>query len=269
MIKTKHFEEAIQFTMGQEVNGDVPYLTTVYLVDGLLIDTGPRHTAMELAQALEGRYVKLAVNTHYHEDHIGGNAILMRRFGIKILASRLSVPIIKQGAKLYRVGEEAWGAPEPTDVSCLPETIETDRFRFDVIDTPGHCHGHVALVELSRGWCFSGDLYVHWEPNLYGPSEEDLTEIVKSMKKLIGLKTERLVLLTSVGRVVQDGRAALQSRIEYYQASAHRARQLQKEGLSVVGIRDELFGGESYVAHATDGEISSEHFVEALLTADI
>jgi glyoxylase-like metal-dependent hydrolase (beta-lactamase superfamily II) len=269
MIKISQVEQLIQIRMGREVNGTVPYATAAYLIDGLLIDTGPGHTATELAQALEGRYVKLAVNTHHHEDHIGGNAILMRKFGIEILASCLSAPIIRQGPKMYALGEEAWGVPEPTEVGRLPETIETDHFRFDVMDTPGHCHGHVALVEPTRGWCLSGDLYVPWEPTRYRRGEEDLIQTIRSMEKLIGLKTEKLVLLTSVGRIVQDGRSALRSRIEYYQKLARRARQLEKKGLSVVAIRDELFGGESPIAEATGGDISSEHLVEALLSAEI
>ena len=269
VIKINHYDQLVQIKMGREVNGDVPYVTAAYLVDGLLIDTGPSHTATELARAIEGLYVRLAVNTHYHEDHIGGNAVLMRKFGIMVLASGISVPLIKQEPHLYPIGEKAWGTPEPTDVDCLPETIATDHYRFDVIDTPGHCQGHVALVQPSRGWCFSGDLYMPWQPTRYRASEEDLTETIRSMKKLIDLDTEQLILCTSVGRVVQDGRSALRSRIEYYQNLAQRARQLEKNGLSVAAIRYELFGEESPIAESTGGDISSEHLIKALLTAEI
>ena len=268
MIKINTIEEVTQINMGLEVNGHMPYLTAAYLVDGLLIDTGPNHTAGELAQALERLYLNLAVNTHYHEDHIGGNAILMRKFGIRILASEESVSLIRNVPPLYRIGEEAWGVPEPSEVDCLPERIETGRFRFDVVATPGHCPGHVTLVEPAKGWCFTGDLYVPRKPTLHRSGEGDIAETVRSMEKLIGLETDRLILFTSVGRVVRDGRAALRSRIGYYQDLSEKAKQLERRGLSAAAIRDELFGGESPIAEATGGDISSKHFVRALLTAE-
>jgi len=269
MIKINQLGEVLQIKMGREVNGEIPYVTTAYLVDGLLIDTGPSNTASELAEVVQGRYLKVAVNTHYHEDHIGGNATLMRHFGIRILASPVAAPVIKRGPYLYEMGREAWGAPEPTEVDCLPERLETDHFCFDVVDTPGHCHGHVSLVEPTKGWCFCGDLYVPWEPTRCRPEDEDLGETVSSMQKLIRLQTDELVLFTSVGRVVQDGRAALRSRIQYYRDMRDRAIALEREGLSVAAIRERLFGEESPVAEATGGGISSQHFVRALLRADI
>jgi len=269
MIEVKQFEEIVQINMQSEVKGEVPYPASVYLVEGLLIDTGPSHCAGELAQVLEGQYLKLAVNTHYHEDHIGGNAILMRKFGIRIMASQEAGPLIRHVPPLYRIGEEAWGIPEPSEVDCLPERIETGHFHFDVVATPGHCPGHVALVELTKGWCFSGDLYAPRKPTLHRPSEGDIAETVRSMEKLIGLKTDRLILFTSVGRIVEDGRAALRSRIRYYQDLSEKVRRLGKRGLSSSAIRDELFGGESPIAEATGGDISSEHFVRALLSAEI
>ena len=269
MIEVNRIGEVVQIKMGRELNGKVLHLTSVYLIDGLLIDTGPSHTAEELAQALESEYLKLAVNTHYHEDHIGGNAILMRKFGIRILASRHSVPLINQVPDLYPARELVWGFPEPTEVGCLSETVETDRFRFEVIETLGHCEGHVALIERAAGWCFSGDLFVVPEPKFFRPSEEDLEATVRSMRRLADFAGDSLVLFTGPGDVVADGRQAFHSRIEYYRALSKRARELQKRGNSVAAIRDELFGGEGPWAEATGGDMSCEHLVRALLDAEI
>lgn len=269
MIEVNRIGEVVQIKLGRELNGEVLHLTSVYLIDGLLIDTGPSHTAEELAQALESEHLKLAVNTHYHEDHIGGNAILMRKFGIRILASRRSVPLINQVPGLYPARELVWGLPEPTEVGCLSETVETDRFRFEVIETPGHCEGHVALIERATGWCFSGDLFVAPEPKFFRPSEEDLEATVRSMRRLAEFPADSLVLFTGPGDVIAEGRQALHSRIEHYRALANRARELQKQGGSVVAIRDELFGGEGPWAEATGGDMSCEHLVRALLDAEI
>ena len=267
MIGANYFEEVMQIKMGRDIEEQVLYWVAAYLVDGLLIDTGCKYTAEELVEFLEDKNLKLAVNTHYHEDHVGANYIL-KKSGIPIFASLESVPLINQVPKLHPYQEMVWGYPEPSEVDCLPRRIETEHFHFDVIDTPGHCKGHVALVEPEKGWCFSGDLFVSPKPMVVRP-EEDITQIVRSMKKLIGLKTDRLILFTSVGNVVQDGCRALQSCVDYLQDLSQKAKQLEKQGLSTSAIRDRLLGGESHFAAATDGEMSSENLVRAVLRAQI
>ena len=42
----------------------------------------------------------------------------------------------------------------------MDEWLETPRFRFRVIHTPGHSADHIALYEPNRRWLFSGDLYL-------------------------------------------------------------------------------------------------------------
>jgi glyoxylase-like metal-dependent hydrolase (beta-lactamase superfamily II) len=150
----------------------------------------------------------------------------------------------------------------------LPERVETDHFHFDVVETPGHCNGHVALVEPEKGWCFSGDLFVSEKPRVIRP-EEDIAGITKSMKKLVALQTDRLILFTAMGDVVQDGRKALQTCIEYFQDLSRRAKQLEKKGLSIAAIRDKLLGEEGLFPQVTDGQFSSKNLARAALRAQI
>ena len=268
MIESNYFEEVMQIKMGRDIEGQVFYWVAAYLVDGLLIDTGCRYTAEELGEFLEGKNLKLAVNTHYHEDHIGANNMLKERFGIPVFASAGSAPLINQVPKLYPYQQMVWGYPEPGEVDCLPRRIETEHFHFDVIDTPGHGEGHIALVESEKGWCFCGDLFVSPNPMVVRP-EEDITEIVRSMKKLIDLGTDRLVLITSVGSILQDGRGALQACMDYLRDLSRKAKELDARGLVASAIRERLFGEESYLAGPTDGQFSSENLIRAVLGADI
>jgi glyoxylase-like metal-dependent hydrolase (beta-lactamase superfamily II) len=264
MIEVNQFEEIVQIKMSRELGGKPLYWVAAYLVDGLLIDTGCRHTADELLKFLEEQSVKLIVNTHYHEDHIGANHLLKKKSGIGIFAHRESVPLINQIPRLYPYQEMVWGYPEPTEVDCLSGKIKTDHLHFEVVETPGHCKGHIALVEPEKGWCFSGDLFVSERPAVVRP-EENITEIIRSMKKLIDLKTDRLILLTSIGNVVQDARRALQSCIEYFRGLSQRAKQLEKKGHSIEAIRDGIFERESRFAGFTDGQFSSENLIRAVL----
>ena len=274
MIQISQFGEITQFKMGRESQGQEPwqppgqvfYWTAAYLVDGLLIDTGCPHTAEEFVRSLEGRAIKLAVNTHYHEDHVGANYLLQKKFGIRILASRESIPLINGVYKLHTYQELVWGYPVPTEVEPLPDKIETEHSRFDVVPTPGHCQGHIVLVEPTKGWCFSGDLYLSREPKAVRP-EEDIAEIARSMQKLVGLKTDQPILFTSLGNVVQDGREALRACIAYLKDLSLKAKRLEKQGLSAGAIRDQLFGRETVLAGLTEGQLSAENMIRAALRA--
>lgn len=248
--------------------GQALYWTAAYLVDGLLIDTGCPHTAEELVRFLEDQNLKLAVNTHYHEDHIGANALLQKKLGLRMLASRESIPLIRLPPQIRPYQELVWGYPTPSEVEPLPEMIETNRFHFDVVDTPGHCVGHVALVERARGWCFSGDLFVSTQPKSVRP-EEDVGEMAGSMQKLVDLDIEKLVLFTSRGTVIPEGQEALKACIEYLHNLMRRAKELEQRGLAPAAIRDEIFGRETILATLSEGDVTSENMVRSALRADL
>ncbi len=264
MIETDHLGEVTRIKMGRKYQGRVLYWTAAYLVDGLLIDTGCPHTAEELARFLEGRHLKLAVNTHHHEDHVGANHLLQQRFKIPIMASREAAPLIGQSPELHPYQELVWGCPVPTEAGILPSQVETESHRFEVVGTPGHCPDHVALVETANGWCFTGDLFISREPKAMRP-EEDVYEIARSMKKLVDLPPEKLILFTGLGNVVEEGREALQACIDYIQGLSRRVWELERQGLSTGDMVNQLFGRESVLAGLTDGHISSENVVRALL----
>ena len=250
--------------MGREYEGRVLYWTAAYLVDGLLIDTGCPHTAEELTQFLAGQHPSLAVNTHHHEDHVGANHLLQQRFHIPIMASSWSAPLISQPLELHPYQEVVWGRPVPTNVGVLPDNLDTRSHSFDVIGTPGHCTDHVSLVETKTGWCFTGDLFISREPKAMRP-EENVYEIARSMKRLTELPIGKLTLFTGLGNVVEDGREALQSCIDYIQDLSQRVGEMERQGLSTSDMVNRLFGRESVLAGLTGGHISSENVVRALL----
>jgi glyoxylase-like metal-dependent hydrolase (beta-lactamase superfamily II) len=250
--------------MGREYQGRVLYWTAAYLVDGLLIDTGCPHTAEEFTRFLEGRHLDFAVNTHHHEDHVGANHLLQQRFNMPIVASRKAAPRIGQPAELRPYQELVWGYPVPTKVGIVPSQVKTENHRFEVMETPGHCPDHVSLVEVTQGWCFTGDLFISREPKAMRP-EEDVYEIARSMKKLIDLPTGKLTLFTGLGNVMEDGRESLHFCIDYIQGLSRRARELERQGLPTGDMVNQLFGRESILAGLTGGHISSENVVRALL----
>lgn len=264
MIELTEYGPVTQIRMSSVLDGVPVYWVSAYLVDGLLVDTGCAHTSLELASFLEGRGLGQAVNTHYHEDHMGGNHDLMDRYGIDIFAHPDAIPLIAQPFHLFPYQEIAWGHPVPTLVKKVPAVLETQNHRFRVVDTPGHCAGHICLMEDSQGWCFTGDLFARENPKFIR-AEENIGEIVRSMRTVLDGAGERLVLFTAVGKVVEDGKKALTECIGYFTDLAGRVKGMERSGAPVVDIVQELFGGEHPFSDLTNGQFSVHNLVKSLL----
>lgn len=264
VIEINQFEEITQVRLSHTFDGKPLFWVAAYLVDGLLIDTGCAYTAEEFMSFMEKHSPKLAVNTHFHEDHVGANHILQKRFGIPIYAPADSLPLIARKAELFPYQEFVWGYPEPTIVLPIPDTIRTERFTFEVVETPGHSVGHVSLVERTKGWCFTGDIYPGKAIRTLRP-EEDMEGIVASLNKLSALPTDRLVLLTSIGRIIEKGREAINDFVGYISGLSRTASDLQTGGASIAEIVTALFDGENARAQLTNGQYTTENLVRSIL----
>jgi glyoxylase-like metal-dependent hydrolase (beta-lactamase superfamily II) len=264
MMEIVEYEGVTQIRMSREMGGKALYWTAAYLIDGLLIDTGCSHTTEELLVYL-GKYPPaMVVNTHYHEDHIGANRRIQERFGVSIYAHRDAAPLIGQPAKLFPYQELVWGYPEPSRVLPVPPVLRTDRYSFDVVEVPGHCRDHIALVEKSRGWCFSGDAVLGPNVKALRP-EEDLAEILASLRKLAALDTERLVFFTSLGRIYPNGREVLEAFFSYIADLCAKMDNTSGAGRSLQDMVVHVFGGEDPMAAMTNGQFSRENLVREIM----
>jgi len=78
-----------------------------------------RHSDKELVKFLEGKNVRPAVNTHHHEDNIGGK-FFQKRFGIKIFSHPEAIPLINQVPKLLQY--QKW-------FGVIPSLLRSSQFR--------------------------------------------------------------------------------------------------------------------------------------------
>ncbi len=264
MLKVNRHGEIVQIMMGREVGGSVLYWTAAYLIDGLLIDTGCAHTAGELIRFLKEQKVGQVVNTHHHEDHVGANSLIQRELGLEIYANPQAISLINKQLPLREYQEVVWGYPEPTTVLPLPAKVRTNRYIFDVIETPGHSPDHIALLEAEEGWCFTGDLFVSEDLKMLR-ADEDINGIVDSLKRLQSLPLESLVLYTAIGRVFPDGKRAIRNFLDYLQEMRSKVAGLAGESLSAPEIRDGIFGRETRLAALTGDHFSTLNLVEQLM----
>ncbi len=264
MIEIKNYGEVTQIKLSTESNGKPLYWVSAYFVDGLLIDTGSDKTSDELIDFLRTVNLKKAVNTHYHEDHIGGNRKIIEQFGIDIYAHKDSAPLIAAKPFLYPYQEVVFGYPEPADVKILSGTIKTDNCEFRIIETPGHCDGHVVLIETSGRWCFSGDIFTREKIKFIRP-EENIGQQIESMNMLISMTNEKMTLFTATGRVIEKGRDALIECVNYLTDLHSKVKRLSNNGMTADQIVTELFGGENIFSQMTNGQFSSLNLVKSLL----
>ena len=264
MLRIEEHGPITKFIAARPVLGRVFYHTAAYWVDGLLVDTGCAFTASELLEATASLPVERIVNTHCHEDHIGGNALLQQTSDAQILAHPLALPILAnprlQHLQPYR--RLFWGWPLPSQGTLIGDWVETAHYRFRVIYTPGHSPDHVCLHEPQQGWVFSGDAYIGGRDRA-SRADYDVYAIIDSLKKLAAL--DLALMFPGSGTVRVNPTAEIQHKIASLEELGEDVRRLHTRGLSVRAIKERLLGHEPYLSYLTLGHFRGMHLVRAYL----
>ncbi|MGQ9493754.1 MAG: MBL fold metallo-hydrolase [Anaerolineae bacterium] len=267
MLEVKEYAPVVSFCAARSILGRALYHTAAYWVDGLLIDTTCAFTARELLDALStrGLVVEQIVNTHCHEDHIGGNGLLQQVYGVPVLAHPLALPILTNPRLQYLQPYRRffWGWPQPSWGQPLGEWVETMHYRFQVLHTPGHSPDHICLYEPKLGWLFTGDAYIGGRDRAARP-DYDIYEVIASLKRLAAL--EFTALFPGSGSVRMNNPAAeIQRKIAYLEELGAKVQELHRQGYSVQVIQKRLFGGVPSITYLTQGHFRRSYLIQAYL----
>jgi glyoxylase-like metal-dependent hydrolase (beta-lactamase superfamily II) len=256
--------QVVKLRLARTLLGKAFYFTAAYWVDGLLVDTGCAHTAHQFTSALKGWDIDQVVNTHSHEDHIGANAAVQEIFGSAILAHPNALPILQdpklQPLQPYR--RLFWGRPRPSYGKPIGDRVETEHYRFQVIDTPGHSPDHVCLFEPHQGWLFSGDAYIGGQDRALRQGY-DIHGIIAALNMLASLPVR--TVFSGSGTVRTDGTKHLKDKVAYLEALGERIRELHDQGLSARRIRRQVLGRELPITYLTLGHFSGLRLVQSYL----
>jgi len=268
MLKITQYGDVTRIDSARTIAGRGYYWSTAYLVDGLLVDTGCAYSATELVHRLRDENLTTIINTHSHEDHIGANSMFQeRREEIKIFAHPSALPVMAdprraQPLQLYR--RVFWGWPKPSIGQPLKdgELLETDKYRFQVIYTPGHSPDHICLYEQERGWIFTGDLFVGGRDRALRV-DANIWQIITSLKRIVDLPFTNL--FPGCARVRANPIEELKTKIAYLESTGEKVLEYYKNGTSVDAIANSLFGGPMWIEYITLGHFSRRGLVESYL----
>jgi glyoxylase-like metal-dependent hydrolase (beta-lactamase superfamily II) len=263
MLKATQVGDVTEIKMGRSLDGETAlYWVSAYLIDGILIDTGCDYSKNELAEFLQDKRVSVIINTHHHEDHVGGNALLARQFRLKAVAHPQAIPLMSRKHDLYPFEVEIWGYPEPCTATPIGAAVKEGGISLRVIETPGHCRDHISLFEEEHRILFSGDIWVGEHPKV-ARVEENVNQLISDLRKFEELKPK--IMFASLGKVVPEPQQIIKRTRAYLEETRDEVCRLHSEGKSSDQILTELFGRESVLAAATQFQLSTKIFIESLL----
>jgi glyoxylase-like metal-dependent hydrolase (beta-lactamase superfamily II) len=236
--------------------------TSVYVVDGLLIDCGPVAARRAMDALIEREKPSQAVLTHYHEQH-SGNADLLNKRGIVPFLDPAGIDLVGDGFPpqlLYR--RFLYGRPAPARFQPLPEVITTGRYTFQVIPLPGHCPGHVGFYEPEREWLFAGDLYSGTLITSL-KEEEDLEDHIASYERLRSLPI-RVLFCSHIGSIT-DPKYLIENK--WYNLTAIRDAivGMKNRRMKFGQIKRAMRMKEGWRYYLTQGDFAKTHFITSVL----
>jgi ribonuclease/clavin/mitogillin len=170
----------------------------------------------ELLDALfaQGAECEAIVLTHHHPDHLSGVTLLAERYGQAwpVWAHALTTPLLSRRAVPQGVAREL----RDGELLCISAA-----HTLEVLHTPGHAPGHVALMHRESRAVFCGDLVASQGTILVAPPRGHMGDYLASLARVQALKPSSLH--PAHGWPVRDAHAHLEHYLTHRQKREQRA----------------------------------------------
>ena len=143
--------------------GENTYLIYDEIKQCVIIDPGCSSPSEEdrLFGFIDSHQLKplMVINTHGHVDHVVGNNVVKRRYGIPVAAHPDTHYDFTQAKRqAVWLGFQPVGDIDQPDVDLEDDQeIKVGEGVLEVICTPGHAKGSISLYAPVEGWVFTGD----------------------------------------------------------------------------------------------------------------
>ncbi len=153
------------------LGGLPPYAINVYLMGEVLVDSGTRHAARRILRQVRGRPVSALTLTHAHPDHQGSCHAVCEALGIPLWCGAADAEEVEDPDLIIQrlpdnwltrtIGPRLVGPAHPV-ARRLHEGDEVGG--FTVLETPGHCSGHISYWRERDRVLILGDLLANFSP---------------------------------------------------------------------------------------------------------
>ena len=234
----------------------------VYLVDGLLVDTGPYSLRKELIPFYRDRMIDQVAITHVHEDHCGLAAYLQKEKQVPVYVPQASVNEAGNRGKIPLYRRLIWSKRPAFSPSKMPDYLESEKFTFRVLPSPGHCNEHVSFLEEQRGWLFTGDVYVRKDP-VVAFKDESMNVMIDTLKYL--LKFDFQTVFCAHAGILEQGREALSAKLDFLLEKRDMVKTMRERGKPDKEIEKSLYSGKLPIELISGGEWTRRNVVKTIL----
>lgn len=232
----------------------------VYMIDGIVVDTGPAVRRKQLLPVLREYKPEAVVITHLHEDH-AGLASDLDKAGFPVFLHSTSIKEASENPRVSLYRRFYWGQRKPFCALPLADKIEGKTMIFDVIETPGHRDDHIMLYQKDRGWLFTGDLYVA-PIQRYAFVDDDISKHIESLEKVVKLDFD--TIFCAHAGVRENGKALIKSKLQYYYSVREKVGSLRAMGMSDREISKVLFPKKKFIHFVSGGDWSAYNLVKTI-----
>lgn len=267
-----------------------PFWTSIYYVDGLLIDSGPPAALKDFEKFVDGinsdRGIEKVLLTHWHEDHSGGASYLSEELELPVYIHENGLEKVRNGFTYPDYRKLAWGGPlQPAlgvqSINFDTISTKTEKYTFDLKHIPGHSTDLVALIESDEEWAFVSDSIVPRYQMIFREKEKDfgenmepvqdnMQEIHSSLKKIqrkIADMGELRIFTAASGEF--EGQKILSKNIQEIEDLHEKVHEYKNQGLKKEEIVEKIFGEEHPVGVLTDHGLSRLNLIKSLLNWSI
>jgi len=153
------------------LHGIPPYAINVYLMADVLVDAGTRQAARRILRQVRGHPVSALALTHAHPDHQGSCHKVCEALGIPLWCGASDAEAVEDPGLMLRRLPQNWPTRAIGPLMAGPAHPVARRLRdgdevgdFTVLETPGHCAGHVSFWRAADRVLVLGDVLANFSP---------------------------------------------------------------------------------------------------------
>jgi glyoxylase-like metal-dependent hydrolase (beta-lactamase superfamily II) len=257
VIQLRAHDDVTQLELSSPMSRLFRYGVSVYVVRGVMIDTGFPAIGSQLEHWLDAHPIDGAIVTHAHEDHAGNVARLARR-GLPIQMAAESDAAARHPGHIGLYRRVCWGAYGALTASLEPFSHPA----LTLTPAAGHSADHHVVWDEERETLFCGDLFIGVKVRI-AHRDEDLRAQVRVLREAAARRPRRV--FDGHRGALADPVGELLAKADWIDETVHAIESRARDGWSDRAIRNDVLGREDGTGIASFGDYSRLNFVRSVV----